>query len=61
MRENFAVLNSKEQLMTDEPIHRTGQEARGGDIILNTPARRAIFISGLVGMVILALLGFALV
>ena len=34
-------------------------KARGGEIILNTPLRRWIFIAGLVGAVLLALaLGF---
>jgi hypothetical protein len=32
------------------------EKARGGQIILNTPARRAIFIAGLVGAVLMALL-----
>ncbi len=32
------------------------EKARGGEIILNTPARRAIFIAGLVGAVLVALL-----
>lgn len=32
------------------------QKARGGEIILSTPARRAIFIAGLAGAVFLALL-----
>jgi hypothetical protein len=31
------------------------EKARGGEIILNTPARRAIFIAGLIGAVLLAL------
>ena len=31
-------------------------KARGGDIILRTPLRRAIFIAGLAGAVILAIL-----
>jgi hypothetical protein len=31
------------------------EKARGGEIILNTPARRAIFIAGLIGAVVLAL------
>jgi hypothetical protein len=35
------------------------EKARGGEIILNTPARRAIFIAGLAGAVVLVLL-FAL-
>ena len=32
------------------------QEARQGRIVLNTPVRRWVFISGLVGLVILALI-----
>jgi len=32
------------------------EKARGGEIILNTPARRWIFIAGLAGAVILVLL-----
>jgi len=32
------------------------EKARGGEIILRTPLRRAIFIAGLVGAVVLALL-----
>lgn len=36
------------------------ERARGGEIILNTPRRRAIFIGGLVGIVLLVIvLGFA--
>jgi hypothetical protein len=31
-------------------------KARGGEIILNTPMRRAIFFAGLAGAVVLALL-----
>ena len=31
-------------------------KARGGEIILTTPARRAIFFAGLAGAVVLALL-----
>jgi hypothetical protein len=30
------------------------EKKRGGEIILNTPARRAIFLTGLIGAVILA-------
>jgi hypothetical protein len=30
------------------------EKARGGEIILNTPARRAIFLAGLIGAVVLA-------
>lgn len=32
------------------------EKARGGEIILNTPARRWIFIAGLVGAVLLVLI-----
>jgi hypothetical protein len=32
------------------------EKARGGEIILNTPAKRGIFIAGLIGAVILALI-----
>jgi hypothetical protein len=31
------------------------EKARGGEIILNTPARRAIFVSGLIGAIVLVL------
>jgi hypothetical protein len=31
------------------------EKARGGEIILDTPARRAIFLSGLIGAVVLAI------
>ena len=31
------------------------EKARGGEIILRTPARRAIFIAGLAGAIVLAL------
>jgi hypothetical protein len=30
------------------------EKARGGEIILNTPARRAIFLTGLIGADVLA-------
>jgi hypothetical protein len=32
------------------------EKARGGEIILNTPLRRWVFVGGLVGAVVLALL-----
>jgi hypothetical protein len=32
------------------------EKARGGEIILNTPLKRWVFIAGLVGAVVLALL-----
>ena len=31
------------------------EEARGGEIILNTPGRRAVFIAGLAGAVLLVI------
>ena len=31
------------------------EKARGGEIILNTPARRVIFLTGLIGAVVLAI------
>lgn len=43
---------------SDEPIHRTVQEARGGDVVLRTPARRGVFIAGLVLVVIVAAVGY---
>jgi hypothetical protein len=32
------------------------EKARGGEIILRTPARRAIFLAGLTGVVVLAVI-----
>jgi hypothetical protein len=32
----------------------SAEKARGGEIILNTPARRAIFLARLIGAVVLA-------
>lgn len=44
----------------DEGPVISGQDARQGEIILRTRARRVIFIAGLVGIVLLALvLGIA--
>jgi hypothetical protein len=31
------------------------EKARGGEIVLNTPLRRAIFLSGLIGAVVLVI------
>ncbi len=36
----------------------TDKQARGGRIVLNTPARRAIFAGGLIGLVIVLLVVF---
>ena len=42
----------------DDAPHLTAQQARGGDIVLRTPARRALFIGGLVLIVIVAAIGY---
>ena len=39
-----------------EPLPYPAEKARGGEIILNTPLRRWVFIVGLAGAVVLALL-----
>jgi hypothetical protein len=41
----------------DEAPTLTGKEARQGEIILDSPARRGIFIAGLVGAAVLVLVG----
>ena len=43
---------------SDEAPHLTAQQARGGDIVLRTRARRAVFVAGLVLIVILAAIGY---
>ena len=47
----------------NRPIHRTGTEARGGEIVLRTRRQRGIFLGGLFGAGVLALVlglvGFA--
>ena len=40
----------------DGPTPYPAEKARGGEIILRTPARRIIFIAGLAGIVVLVLL-----
>jgi hypothetical protein len=42
----------------DEPVHLTAQEARGGDVVLRTPARRAVYIAGLVLVIVVAAVGY---
>jgi hypothetical protein len=39
-----------------EPAPYPAAQARGGEIILRTPARRAIFIGGLIALFVLVLL-----
>jgi hypothetical protein len=42
----------------EESVRRNpypAEKARGGEIILDTPARRAVFIAGLIGAVALAI------
>ena len=41
---------------TPEPPPYPAEKARGGEIILRTPARRAVFVGGLVGIGVLLLL-----
>lgn len=42
---------------TNDPApHYSAEEARGGEIILRTRNRRILFLAGLVGIVLLALL-----
>ncbi|WP_295810574.1 peptide ABC transporter permease [uncultured Nitratireductor sp.] len=43
--------------MSEKPdrTHLSGEEARQGHIVLRTPLRRTIFIAGLAGIVVLAL------
>ncbi|UIJ44355.1 peptide ABC transporter permease [Sphingomonas cannabina] len=40
----------------EKPVHISAEDARGGEIILRSRARRAVFLAGLVGMVVLAIL-----
>lgn len=40
----------------DRPMPYPAGKARGGEIILRTPARRFVFIAGLIGMLVVALL-----
>jgi len=46
------------QQSEDAAPHLTAEQARGGDIVLRTPARRMIFIAGLVLIVIVAVTGY---
>jgi hypothetical protein len=43
----------------DDAPHLTARQARSGDIVLRTRARRVVFIAGLVLIVILAAIGYA--
>jgi hypothetical protein len=38
-----------------QPAPYPAEKARGGEIILKTPARRMIFVAGLIGAVVLVL------
>jgi hypothetical protein len=38
----------------DQKKPSPAEKARGGEIVLNTPLRRAIFLSGLIGAVVLS-------
>jgi len=41
-----------------EPPRLSAEKARGGEIILRTPARRWIFIGGLVALIVIAVVGY---
>jgi hypothetical protein len=45
-----------QQAPPQEQAPYPAEKARGGEIILDTPLRRTIFIAGLVGAVVLALI-----
>jgi hypothetical protein len=58
-KSTFMKLNSEAAIKRNEPERQSpypAEKARGGVIILRTPLRRAIFIGGLAGAVILGLL-----
>jgi hypothetical protein len=38
--------------------HIPAEKARGGEIILRTPARRWIFVGGLVALIVIAVIGY---
>ncbi|WP_254621133.1 peptide ABC transporter permease [Sphingomonas sp. CL5.1] len=40
----------------DPPIHLAGRKARGGEIVLRTRRQRSIFLGGLIGVGLFALL-----
>lgn len=40
--------------IADTPQHISAQDARGGEIVLRTRAPHLIFLAGLVGMIVLA-------
>ena len=46
----------QEQARPDGPRTYPADKARQGDIILRTPIRKAVFIAGLVGFVLLAII-----
>jgi hypothetical protein len=50
------MMNGHEQRVGHEGRHYSARDVRGAEIDLRTRAQRLIFISGLVGMVILVLL-----
>ncbi|WP_349370213.1 hypothetical protein [Salinarimonas sp.] len=41
----------------DRPREYSAERARQGEIILNTPTRRALFFGGLIAFVLIALIG----
>jgi hypothetical protein len=53
---DLKVRNMTPPTRDPEPPPYPAEKARGGRIVLRTPLRRAIFIGGLVGIVVLALI-----
>ena len=53
LKENLAMTRNEGPA---QPPPYPAEKARGGEIILRTPLRRAIFIGGLAGAVVLGLL-----
>ena len=48
-------MDKPERRADDKSPHYSAQDARGGEIILRTRAQRVIFLAGLAGFVVLAL------
>ena len=57
-KRNAAMVKEEpaEQAPPEEQAPYPAEKARGGEIILNTPLRRAIFIAGLIGAIALVLI-----
>ena len=42
----------------DPPVHISAEDARGGEIVLRTRARRLIFVAGLVAVIVVVVLAW---